>query len=75
MLNPKIEEKASKLLFGGLINTFYVLADINSNANTSEERDLVRERTFERVFTPILRFLLTTYPCQPLARCSSPPAD
>lgn len=52
MLNPKIEEKASKLLFGGLINTFYVLADINSNANTSEERDLVRERTLS-AFSPL----------------------
>jgi hypothetical protein len=43
MLNPKIEEKALKLLFGGLISTFYALADINSNANTNEELDLVRE--------------------------------
>jgi hypothetical protein len=51
MLNPKIEEKALKLLFGGLIRTFYALADINSNANTNEERDLVREGTV-RVLTP-----------------------
>jgi len=29
----------------GLISTFYALADINSNANTIEERDLVREGT------------------------------
>jgi hypothetical protein len=67
MLNPKIEEKALKLLFGGLISTFYALADINSNANTNEELDLVREGTvsafsrrallFGRLLTPDSRLL------------------
>jgi hypothetical protein len=42
VLNPKIEEKAPRLLFWGLISTFYALADINSNAKTSHERDLIR---------------------------------
>jgi hypothetical protein len=45
MLDPKIEGKAPKLLFGGLISTFYALADINSNANTIEKRALIREGT------------------------------
>ena len=65
MLNPKIEEKAPKLLFGGLITTFYALADINSNANTIEERALVRKGTlsaFSRL-SSAFGWLLTPHSC------------